>query len=575
MSQILEKFVGREVEWDKNAPENLEQHQKINGGLIRFRFPPEPNGYLHLGHAKSMNLNFGLVEKLRREGLKASCYLRFDDTNPEKESTEYTTKIIETVNWLGWRPDEISYSSDYFEELYEMATVLIEKGLAYVDFSSSEEIAVQRKQKIASPFRGSDNGDVKLTLDLFENMAKGIYHSLDNPPTLRLKIDIHSENPNMWDPIAYRIKKTPHHRTGDRWKIYPSYDFSHCLVDSFEHIDYSLCTLEFETRREPYYWILDQLNLYKPRVWEFSRLNMEKSTLSKRDINEFICRQQVESWSDPRLLTLLGMRRRGFTPQAINQFCETIGLTRNENELQIALLENILRDNLNQNCLRRLAILDPLEVEILNYDDIPRTFMAKNHPLQTELGTRTLFLDHKIIYIERSDFRLEDSKDFYGLAPNPGSTTCSSDPSTTPTGGSETTISDVLSPGVIKPKVVGLKYGPNLIYHHHQVDTTTGKVSKLFCSVDYEKLVKPKTHIQWLVENHYQSVKMVVFDYLLDKDKQINPNSITVFPDSKIESGLSLTDYQTYQFERLGYFVSDRENPGTFLMTIGLKAQKG
>lgn len=539
-SHFLEKLVGREVAWDKNTEEGVRDHKERTKSTIRFRFPPEPNGALHLGHAKSMNLNFGIINHLKKEGINASCYLRFDDTNPEKESTEFTEIIIETVHWLGWQPDAITYSSDYFQQLYEFACQLIGKGLAYVDFSTSEEIAEQRRLKTASPYR--DLVDSEGTLQLFLNMKNGVY--TEALPTLRLKIDITSDNPNMWDPVAYRVKAVPHHRTGDQWIIYPSYDFSHCLVDSLEDIDYSLCTLEFETRREPYYWILDQLGLYKPRVWEFSRLNIERSTLSKRTINTFIQNGQVESCSDPRLLTLLGMRRKGYTPEAINAFCETIGLTRNENELQLSLLETALKDSLNRLAPRRFAVLRPLEVEIINYSEA-HTFQAKNHPARPELGIRDLLFDNKTIYIESTDFRLKDSKDFYGLAP------------------------PMVPEGV--GKTVGLKYGPNITYHSHLVDEE-GQPTKVYCTVDYEKKIKPKTHVHWLVKDHTKSVNIVLLENLLDVEGNVNPDSWIALNDSLVEDSMNtVDDHEVYQFERQGYFVVDREASGVYLQTLSLK----
>ncbi|MCO5601875.1 hypothetical protein L7F22_056001 [Adiantum nelumboides] len=302
----------------KNTNEKLERHLQFTGGCVYTRFPPEPNGYLHIGHAKALFVNFGLAKE--RGG---NCYLRYDDTNPEAEKQEYIDHIREIVDWMGWKPFKVTYSSDYFQELYDLAVELIKRGYAYVDHQTPEEVKGSRESKTESPWR---NRPVTESLKLFDEMRRGLME--EGKATLRMKQDMKSDNPNMFDLIAYRIKYTPHPHAGDKWCIYPSYDYTHCIVDSLENITHSLCTLEFEIRRPSYYWLLEALDLYHPYVWEYSRLSITNTVLSKRKLNRLVREKWVDGWDDPRLMTLAGLRRRGFTPDAINAFVRDIGITR-------------------------------------------------------------------------------------------------------------------------------------------------------------------------------------------------------------------------------------------------------
>eukprot|EP00268_Persea_americana_P068067 TRINITY_DN9432_c2_g1_i1.p1 TRINITY_DN9432_c2_g1~~TRINITY_DN9432_c2_g1_i1.p1 ORF type:complete len:560 (-),score=106.21 TRINITY_DN9432_c2_g1_i1:68-1747(-) len=301
-----------------NTKEQLEKHLKVTGGKVFTRFPPEPNGYLHIGHAKAMFVDFGLAKE--RDG---SCYLRFDDTNPEAEKKEYIDHIEEVVRWMGWKPFKVTYTSDYFQDLYDLSVELIRRGHAYVDHQTPDEIKEYREKKLNSPWR---NRPIEESLKLFNEMKQGMIE--EGKATLRMKQDMQSDNFNMYDLIAYRIKFTPHPHAGDQWCIYPSYDYSHCIVDSLENITHSLCTLEFETRRASYYWLLEALDLYKPYVWEYSRLNVTNTVMSKRKLNRLVREKWVDGWDDPRLMTLAGLRRRGVSSTSINAFVRGVGITR-------------------------------------------------------------------------------------------------------------------------------------------------------------------------------------------------------------------------------------------------------
>ena len=337
----------REMTAAVNSPELVAQHLAVTGGKVRTRFPPEPNGYLHIGHAKSMNMNFELAfEKLGVEPSRRQTIFRYDDTNPEAESEEYVHSLAEDVAWLGWKPNPTTYSSDYFQQLYELAVELIKRGKAYVCHQSKADIEKCREIARAqvndpnapgnpcSPWR---DRPIEESLRLFEDMRKGKFDS--NQATLRMKMDMSSPNPNMWDQVAYRIKYVPHPHVGSAWCIYPTYDYTHCIIDSLEHIDYSICTLEFETRRESYYWLLEALDLYRPRVYEMSRLNISYTLLSKRKLLKLVTSGFMRGWDDPRMPTIKGLRRRGYTAGIINSFCKEIGATRNENVVQYERLD--------------------------------------------------------------------------------------------------------------------------------------------------------------------------------------------------------------------------------------------
>lgn len=389
-----------------NSAAALAKHLEVTGGKVVTRFPPEPNGYLHIGHAKAMFVDFGMAEKY--DGV---CYLRYDDTNPEAEKQEYIDHIQEIVSWLGWAPWKITYSSDYFEQLYDLAVKLIKTGHAYVCHQTGDEIKDYRERREGSPWR---DRPIEESLALFDDMRRGLMD--EGSATLRMKMDPKNENFNMFDLIAYRIKFVEHPHAGDKWCIYPSYDYTHCIVDALENVTHSMCTLEFESRRASYYWLLEVLDLYKPLVWEYSRLNITHNVLSKRKLNKLVTDKYVKGWDDPRLLTLSGLRRRGVTAAAINTFCRDVGVTRAEGEVHPHRLEHFIRADLDVNSPRALGVLRPLRVVITNLpDDHFEEVEAKLFPGRSEEGYKVPFT--KVIYIEDTDFRESDAKDYYGLAP--------------------------------------------------------------------------------------------------------------------------------------------------------------
>ena len=518
--------LGREIPSQINSTTLLEQHKAVTGGRYFFRFPPEPNGYLHIGHAKSMRLNFG--EAMLQCG---RCFLRYDDTNPDAECDEYISSIKEMVYWLGWKPDKITFSSDYFDSLLCFAVQLIKKGKAYVDHSTREDIRTQRATMTESIWRNRSVGE---NLELFEKMRCGYFE--EGAATLRLKMDMKHENPNMRDIIAYRIKYVAHPHVGDKWCIYPSYDYTHCIVDSLEHIDYSLCTLEFETRRESYYWLLEALELYRPKVWEFSRMNVTGSLLSKRKINVLVNNKVVRGFDDPRLLTLMGMRRRGYTPRAINEFCTMAGISRAENTIDIQLLDHVQRQHFDVDCERRFGITKPLLVVVTDGCDDTVDYTAPNHPKELSRGTRSIFFAKKF-YIESSDFRREDVRGYYGLCANP-------------------------------TKVVGLKYGPNISYVRHD-EGFEGQITCVYVTVDLKKSVKPKTHIHWIAKEWAAPAEFRIYQPLLKSNKDGLPENDVdnINTESEhiqmgfVEKGLEGYPIQTtFQFERLGYFSIDKDS---------------
>jgi len=534
---------GRPVPGYSNTPELKAAHEAFTKGRPHFRFPPEPNGYLHIGHAKSMNLNFGEAKK--HNGF---CYLRYDDTNPEAEDIEYINAIEEMARWMGWSPDAITFTSDYFDKLFDYAIRLIKDGKAYVDHSTAAEIKVQREERINSPWR---DRSVEENLRLFEKMRQGRY--AEGEATLRVKIDMQHNNPNMRDFVAYRVKYVAHPHIGDKWCIYPSYDYTHCIIDSLENIDYSLCTLEFENRRESYFWVLEALGLYRPHVWEFSRLNVTGSLLSKRKINALVRDGIVRGFDDPRLLTLAGMRRRGYTPTAINRFCDLIGITRTLNVIDIRMLEQTLREHLDEICLRRLAVIDPIKLIITNWSG-PETRLVEvpNHPVNKDLGVRNVTIS-KEIWVDRSDFRKVDDSKFFGLAPG--------------------------------DKWVGLKYSGIVQVKSFEEDAN-GNVHTVRCVIDFDRNVKPKTNIGWVNAADAVPVEVRLYTPLLTDDKAaiepdfmkyIDPKSEAIF-NGYIEAsaaGLKLRD--SVQFERLGFFtVDDDVKKGHLVMNriVSLKEDK-
>lgn len=535
------RFEARELDSAINSAELLEEHKRMTGGTkVVTRFPPEPNGYLHIGHAKAMNLSF---EYAAENG--GYTLLRFDDTNPEAESQEYFDAIIEMVDWLGFKPSKVTATSDYFHEMHDFAIQLIKEGKAYVDFSSRDDIRKMREEMVESPYR---NTDVETNLREFDNMRKGKYD--EGKAVLRVKIDMTHPNPNMRDFIAYRIKYHAHPRTGDEWCIYPSYDFSHCIVDSLEYITHSLCTLEFEIRRDSYYWLLEALNIYRPHVWEFSRLNVEGSLLSKRKINRLVHDKVIRGWDDPRVMTLAGLRRRGYTPEGIKYFCNEIGVTRTHGEIKLAKLEQCIRADLEERCNRAFAVLEPLKVVIedfpegkVDHIDVP------NHPRKKERGTRKLPLS-RVIYIEQKDFREVDDADFFGLAPN---------------------------------KEVGLRYAPFKIICTDVIkDDKTGEIKELRAKMS-NSTTKPKGFIHWLSQSapgvDPLTAEVRIYDSLFQGTpnddnwlEMVNNDSEVVLERCFIDPIFADKDnnwkvYESkFQFERLGYFSVDKDTTDDHLV---------
>eukprot|EP01117_Protostelium_nocturnum_P012305 TRINITY_DN452_c0_g2_i1.p1 TRINITY_DN452_c0_g2~~TRINITY_DN452_c0_g2_i1.p1 ORF type:complete len:791 (+),score=286.40 TRINITY_DN452_c0_g2_i1:539-2911(+) len=441
----------------QQKPEMLKAHLDRTKGVVVTRFPPEPNGYLHLGHAKSMNLNFSYAAKYG-----GYTYLRYDDTNPAAEKQEYIDAIADDVKWMGHTPKYTTHASDYFQQLYELAIELIKRGKAYVDHQTGDEIKEGRRNRTDSPWR---NRSVEENLELFEKMKTGGFE--EGTATLRMKMDMKSENPVMRDLIAYRIKKTPHPHVGDKWIIYPSYDYTHCLNDSMEDITHSLCTLEFERRRESYNWLIDVLDLYRPLVWECSRLNVTHVVLSKRKLILLVDKGLVTGWDDPRMPTIRGLRRRGYTPEAINDFCNRVGVTRNENFIEYGLLEQCLREDLDVRCNRVMAVLEPLKVTLTNYTEGVKKVKIPNNARDPTKG------DHEVsfsgtLYIERSDFRTEPLKGYKRL---------------------------------ILGQSVGLSHVGYTITAKEVTKDEKGNVTEVKCTVDFKKPEKGAGFIHWVAES--------------------------------------------------------------------------
>eukprot|EP01029_Cantina_marsupialis_P004467 TRINITY_DN14495_c0_g1_i1.p1 TRINITY_DN14495_c0_g1~~TRINITY_DN14495_c0_g1_i1.p1 ORF type:complete len:772 (+),score=246.15 TRINITY_DN14495_c0_g1_i1:1276-3591(+) len=544
-----------------NSPALLKEHEKATGGLIYTRFPPEPNGFLHIGHAKSMNLNFSGAFEIA--GKKGVTYFRYDDTNPEKESMRYINSQADNVDWLGWKPWKVTYSSEYFDELYAFAIKLIKKGLAYVCHQTKDEIEKCRdvaRAKINNPEAPGNpnspyrNRSIEENLKLFNDMRKGKYE--EGAATLRMKIDMTHPNPCMWDPIAYRVRYVAHPHIGDKWCIYPAYDFTHCIVDSIEQIDYSLCTLEFEIRRDSYYWLLEALDLWRPHVWEFARLNLTKTVLSKRKLLKLVENGIVHDWDDPRLPTINGLRRRGYTAEAINKFCEDIGVSRKENVIQMERLEYWVRNHLNQVAMRRMAVLDPLKITITNWDDSQEfeELVAHDFPNEKERGSYRLKFN-KTVYIDRSDFKMEaPDKRFKGLA----------------AGG-----------------LVGLKYA-HKIRCTEVIKAETGSIVELKAEIVDDIEEAPKGYIQWVSGPNVKNIECRLYDYLFtclepgckkDWENYLNPNSMVINKNALIDASSlpPLKDFTPFQFERIGYFCVDpdcTENNLVFNKTVDLRSPK-
>ncbi|KAL3785814.1 hypothetical protein ACHAWO_007991 [Cyclotella atomus] len=560
----------RSLTWAINPPHLLSEHASINASITRTRFPPEPNGYLHIGHAKSMNMNFRLAfEKLGVPVEQRRTIFRYDDTNPDAESEEYIDSLRRDVEWLGWEPERTTYSSDNFQTLYELAIRLIEKGLAYVCDMTKAEMEAQRdlaKRRSAARAVGKDpdveapipsadvlpgrNRDtsVERNLKLFNEMKLGLHE--EGSLTLRLKMDFESPNPNMYDLVAYRIRYTPHPHAGKGWCIYPNYDYTHGICDSLERIDYSICTLEFETRREPYYWILWALDMYRPNVYEMSRLNLEYTVLSKRRLLKLVNAKYVRGWDDPRMPTISGLRRRGYTKEIINKFCNDVGATRAMNVVEMVKLFQVARTTLADGTRRAMAVLEPVKVVICNFGEEANkagegglTFEVQNSPTDPSLGSHEVSLT-EVIYIDSEDFRLEDDPTYFRLSPN---------------------------------QPVGLKYhGGNLICEEI-VKNDDGSIQQLTCRLDTsEGRPKPKSHITWVPSDGIPC-EVRLYNHLFTEpepsdlwEEELNPNSEVIHPNAMIDpSVLNLVDKkdvnkwksnQALQFERLGYFVVDTDS---------------
>jgi len=528
-----------------------------NDGRVATRFPPEPNGYLHIGHAKSICLNFGIAEEFSG----ATCNLRFDDTNPVKEDIEYIDSIIEDVTWLGFSWNgEIHYASDYFAALYDYAVQLIKQGKAYVCSLSADEIREYRGTLTEpgkdSPFR---NRSVEENLDLFQRMKNGEFD--DGAHILRAKIDMASPNINLRDPAIYRIKKAEHHRTGSDWCIYPMYDYTHCISDAIEGITHSLCTLEFEDHRPLYDWVLDTLKTScHPQQIEFSRLNLSFTLMSKRKLLQLVEEGHVKGWDDPRMPTISGLRRRGFTPASIRNFCKRIGISKKDSRIDMGVLEECLRDDLNESALRVMGVLEPLKVVIENYPDgSVENVELMNHPLKPELGTRTVAFS-KVIYIERSDFMEEPPKKFFRLGPG---------------------------------REVRLRGAYYITCKDVVKDAVKGEVTELVCTYDPQSKGggtpdgrKVKGTIHWVSAAHACRAEIRVYDRLFVTDNPekggadfrdaMNPNSLKVIDNAMVEPSLSMANPgEVFQFERQGYFCVEPKDakPGclVFNRTVTLK----
>jgi glutaminyl-tRNA synthetase len=525
-----------------------------HGGKVHTRFPPEPNGYLHIGHAKSICLNFGIAK--RNNGI---CNLRFDDTNPNKEDTEYVDSIQEDVRWLGfdWE-DRLFYASDYYEQLYQYAIDLIQAGKAFVCDLSAQEIRDYRgtltEPGKESPYR---NRSAEENLDLFKRMRAGEFP--DGSKVLRAKIDMASPNINMRDPVIYRILRSTHHRTGDQWCIYPMYDYAHPISDALEGITHSICTLEFEDHRPLYNWVIENLDLpARPQQIEFARLNLNHTVMSKRKLLELVRNHSVSGWNDPRMPTISGLRRRGYTPESIRNFCDRIGVAKSNSIVDIALLEHCIREDLNLRAPRVMAVLDPLKVIIDNYPEGQvEEFDGEINPENPELGTRKIPFS-KVIYIEKDDFREDPPKGYFRLSPG---------------------------------REIRLKHAYYIRCESVVKDPATGEIIELHCTYDPEtrggwsadgRKVKGTSH--WVSAAHAVDAEVRLYDHLfLDENPgenaTLNPNSLVTLTQCKVEPSLKdVKAGERFQFLRQGYFCVDLDSrPGklVFDRTVGLRDSWG
>ncbi|ASI97054.1 MULTISPECIES: glutamine--tRNA ligase [Vibrio] len=520
---------------------------------VHTRFPPEPNGYLHIGHAKSICLNFGIAQDYQGQ-----CNLRFDDTNPEKEDIEYVESIKKDVNWLGFEWDgEVCYSSNYFDKLYEYAIELINKGLAYVDELSPEQIREYRGTLTApgkpSPYR---DRPVEENLALFEKMRAGEFE--EGKACLRAKIDMGSSFMVMRDPVIYRVRFATHHQTGDKWCIYPMYDFTHCISDALEGITHSICTLEFMDNRRLYDWVLDNITIEcRPHQYEFSRLNLEYTVMSKRKLNQLVTEKLVDGWDDPRMPTVSGLRRRGFTSASIREFCKRIGVTKQENMIEFGSLESCIRDDLNENAPRAMAVLDPVKIVIENFEEgAVETLTVANHPNKPEMGEREVPFTREV-WIEREDFREEANKKYKRL---------------------------------VLGKEVRLR-GAYVIKAERIEKDAEGNITTIFCTYDADTLGKNpadgrkvKGVIHWVSADKALPAEIRLYDRLFtvpnpaaadDFAATINPESLVIL-NGFVEPSLASSEAEKgYQFERMGYFCADSKDSSAdnlvFNRTVGLR----
>jgi glutaminyl-tRNA synthetase len=524
-----------------------------NEGRVVTRFPPEPNGYLHIGHAKAICLDFGVAREFG-----GTCNLRFDDTNPTKEDVEYVDAIEDDVRWLGFQWRHIHFASDYFEQLYEYAVRLIRTGLAYVDSQSPDEIRVNRgtltSPGVESPYR---RRGVEENLDLFARMRAGEFE--DGAHVLGARIDMASPNINMRDPVLYRIRHAHHHRTGDAWCIYPMYDFAHPPSDAIEYVTHSLCTLEYEDHRPLYDWVIDNLPVpSRPRQIEFARLNLTYTVMSKRRLLELVEDRRVSGWDDPRMPTIVGMRRRGYTAEAIRAFCERIGVAKRENVIDVALLEHAVREDLNRHAPRVMAVLRPLRTVIENYPEAQSEELdVVNNPEDPSAGTRKVPFS-RVLYIDRDDFREDPPKKFFRLAPG---------------------------------REVRLRCAYFITCTRVIKDERTGEVVELYCRYDPATRGgdapdgrKVKATLHWVSAAHAVEAQVRLYDRLFNTEQpgadgdyraDLNPNSLEVIRDAKVEPSAAAAPPGTrFQFERLGYFCVDPdstpEHP-VFNRTVTLK----
>ena len=519
--------------------EDLKQGK--NQGRVRTRFPPEPNGYLHIGHAKSICLNFGLAAEFGGQ-----CNLRFDDTNPSKEDVEYVESIKYDVNWLGFKWHGEFYASDYFERLYQFARQLITAGKAFVCDLNADQMREYRgtltTPGVNSPFR---DRNIEENLDLFERMRAGEF--TDGSRTLRAKIDMAAPNINLRDPVMYRVLRATHHRTGDRWCIYPTYDFAHGQSDSIEGITHSICTLEFEDHRPLYDWFLDQLGVHHPQQIEFARLNLTHTALSKRKLLQLVQQKRVSGWDDPRMPTLAGFRRRGYTPEAIRSFCERIGVAKRNSMVDIAMLEHCLREDLNRRAPRVMAVLRPIKVVLENYPEGQVDELdAVNNPEDPAMGTRKIPFS-RALYIEQDDFREEPPKGFFRLSPG---------------------------------KEVRLRYAYIIKCIGVEKDPVSGTVRELRCTYHPETKSgssqsgrKVKATIHWVSAAQAVEAEVRLYDHLFSKEDpddiaegsdwlvNLNPKSLERLTACRVEPYLARARIgELFQFERLGYFCLDRDS---------------